>query len=537
MKILRADKEYREAVAKNTLEYKKDIKNIINETTKAAYKAGDDIVAKAGDMSWHSDLAIWKDAGIKLAKNNNALSQLVAAAQRQLRGDLKNLTRTTGFKGFVGYESVQNLYRTELDKAVIKIMSGTLSQDQVEREVVRNLARSGLRSIDYANGRSDTLDTAVARALRTGCQQMTAAIQDENMESTGENLVYVQEHAGARNEGNGVANHAKWQGKVYYIKPGHDYSEEEARLGYEIKDLWVETGYSIDGAHANNPLGLFGYNCRHLYFPWFEGISELPKPQKKRPSVEYEGRQLDYYAQTQEARKQERKIRALKREKEALDTLGLDSSEVRLKIRQATNKYEAFTSRCNMPRGNRTAYEKGTSDITKTKSYENYKKLANGIVIASKDSQYKEYLLNLSEGNVTLRKNHKRLFEKVKNRGDWVELRKKQLKITDLAALTAYTGDEFAIFTGNNKKILVHGSKKWIISGELWHTIRDNKYIWEAHSHPTFMGKIIPSEEDIQALSLFTWQRKSSIVDLNGRVIEFTASRQDFINELLGIKI
>ena len=377
MKILRADKEYREAVAKNTLEYKKDIKNIINETTKAAYKAGDDIVAKAGDMSWHSDLAIWKDAGIKLAKNNNALSQLVAAAQRQLRGDLKNLTRTTGFKGFVGYESVQNLYRTELDKAVIKIMSGTLSQDQVEREVVRNLARSGLRSIDYANGRSDTLDTAVARALRTGCQQMTAAIQDENMESTGENLVYVQEHAGARNEGNGVANHAKWQGKVYYIKPGHDYSEEEARLGYEIKDLWVETGYSIDGAHANNPLGLFGYNCRHLYFPWFEGISELPKPQKKRPSVEYEGIQLDYYAQTQEARKQERKIRALKREKEALDTLGLDSSEVSLKIRQATNKYDAFTSMCNMPRGNRTRYEVGTGDITKTKAYKHFIKAMN----------------------------------------------------------------------------------------------------------------------------------------------------------------
>ena len=375
MKILRADKEYREAVAKNTLEYKKDIKNIINETTKAAYKAGDDIVAKAGDMSWYSDLAIWRDAGIKLAKNNNALSQLVAAAQRQLRGDLKNLTRTTGFKGFVGYESVQNLYRTELDKAVIKIMSGTLSQDQVEHEVVRNLARSGLRSIDYANGRSDTLDTAVARALRTGCQQMTAAIQDENMESTGENLVYVQEHAGARNEGNGVANHAKWQGKVYYIKPGHDYSEEEARLGYEIKDLWVETGYSIDGAHANNPLGLFGYNCRHLYFPWFEGISELPKSQKKRPSVEYEGRQLDYYEQTQEARKQERKIRALKREKEALDTLGLDNSEVNLKIRQATNKYDAFTSMCNMPRGNRTRYETGTADITKTKAYKDYSEL------------------------------------------------------------------------------------------------------------------------------------------------------------------
>lgn len=82
---------------------------------------------------------------------------------------------------------------------------------------------------------------------------------------------------------------------------------------------------------------------------------------------------------------------------------------------------------------------------------------------------------------------------------------------------------------------------KWcivqLISRELWHTIRDNKYIWKAHSHPTFMSKMRPSEEDIQALSLITWQRKSSIVDLNGRVNEFTASRQDFINDLLGIKI
>ena len=37
MKILNADSEYRKQVAKNTLEYKKEIRNIINEISSAAY--------------------------------------------------------------------------------------------------------------------------------------------------------------------------------------------------------------------------------------------------------------------------------------------------------------------------------------------------------------------------------------------------------------------------------------------------------------------------------------------------------------------
>ena len=63
MKLLNADAEYRKAVARNTLEYKKEIKKIIENIVKEAYIVNADIVANAGNMAWVDDLAVWKDAG------------------------------------------------------------------------------------------------------------------------------------------------------------------------------------------------------------------------------------------------------------------------------------------------------------------------------------------------------------------------------------------------------------------------------------------------------------------------------------------
>ena len=38
-----------------------------------------------------------------------------------------------------------------------------------------------------------------------------------------------------------------------------------------------------------------------------------------------------------------------------------------------------------------------------------------------------------------------------------------------------------------------------------------------------------------ETLKLFTWQEKSIIIDLKGNTKEFTASTQDWINEILGV--
>ena len=392
MKMLNADPDFRKAVAKNTLEYKREVRKIINDITKAAYKANEEIVAGAGNMSWANDLSVWKEAGKELT-DNSYLKELMDAFTAQTNGELKNMTQTTGFKTMSGYEGIENAYRRELDKAVIKICSGTFSQDKVVRDVVHDLAQSGLRSIDFASGYSMQLDTAARLAVRTGCHQLAGKIQDENIKQTGENLVYVSKHWGARNTGTGHANHEQWQGRVYFIKEGKDYSEEAKRIGQDyITDLWRATGYSVDGAHESNPTGLYGYNCRHRHYVWFEGASSFPKNhyEKEPAPVTIDGKTYDYYAMTQKMRAMERNIRALKREKEAEEALGNDTRELQVKIKEKTAKYKEFCKMCGVPEEtSRLRYECGTADLKKTKAWDSYamqlKGMESGINKPNKD--------------------------------------------------------------------------------------------------------------------------------------------------------
>lgn len=390
MKMLNADPDFRKAVAKNTLEYKREVRKIINDITKAAYKANEEIVAGAGNMSWANDLSVWKEAGKELT-DNSYLKELMDAFTAQTNGELKNMTQTTGFKTMSGYEGIENAYRRELDKAVIKICSGTFSQDKVVRDVVHDLAQSGLRSIDFASGYSMQLDTAARLAVRTGCHQLAGKMQDENIKQTGENLVYVSKHWGARNTGTGHANHEQWQGRVYFIKEGKDYSEEAKRIGQDyITDLWRATGYSVDGAHESDPTGLYGYNCRHRHYVWFEGASSLPKEQAEPKPVTIDGKTYDYYAMTQKMRAMERNIRALKREKEAEEALGNDTRELQVKIKEKTAKYKEFCKMCGVPEEtSRLRYECGMADLKKTKAWDSYamqlKGMESGINKPNKD--------------------------------------------------------------------------------------------------------------------------------------------------------
>ncbi len=373
MKLLTSDPEYRKAVAKNTLEYKREIRDVINNITKEAYKANDEIVAGAGNMAWIDDLSVWKQNAKELT-DKSFLPRLVEMFSEQTAGALKNMTQTTGFKTMNGYEAVENAYQRELDKAIIKVCSGTFSRDKVIQDTVHNLAQSGLRSIDFASGYSMQLDTATRMAVRTGCHQMAGKVLDNNIMVSGENLVYVSKHWGARNTGIGHANHEQWQGHVYFVKEGQDYRTEAKRIGQDyITDLWRATGYSVDVAHENDPLGLYGYNCRHNHHPWFEGVSSYPKESPEPSPVIINGKEYDYYAVTQKMRALERNIRALKREKEALKALGMDTQEINVKISRKRREYKEFCQSAGVnEKPARLRYECGTSDLKKTQAWKKY---------------------------------------------------------------------------------------------------------------------------------------------------------------------
>ncbi|MGN0289015.1 MAG: phage minor capsid protein, partial [Lachnospiraceae bacterium] len=145
MKLLRADKAYQMAVAENTKAYKRQVQEIIDKTLEETNKGNKELIAEAANMAWNNDLSMWQEHGVNL-KEPNSMSQLMAAFQIQTAKELKNITRTTGFRNTVlGTTGVLNAYQKELDLAVLKIASGTFSYDQAVNDCVTARCGNGIQ--------------------------------------------------------------------------------------------------------------------------------------------------------------------------------------------------------------------------------------------------------------------------------------------------------------------------------------------------------------------------------------------------------
>lgn len=351
MKQLHATPEYEAEVARNTLEYKKAVKRAIAETERIAKLTCDEIIANAGDMSFNYDLSMWEQSGQKLTKNS-AFTRQVRRFQILTGKKLKNLTQTTGFKTPHSTIKVQDAYQHALDKALMKVTTGTFSFDRAVEDCVRELASSGLRNINYASGRSYQLDTAARMCIRTASAQLASNITMQHCDEMGTDLVEVDSHWGARPE------HAVWQGKIY------------SRSGKNKK----YPNFSI--CRYGEVDGLCGANCRHTFYPFFEGIS-TPNTWEKEPEPKgYRDKMYTYTEATQKQRQMERNIRATKREIEAVKAMNGDSKILEAKKRKQINEYHDFSNAMGIrAKDNRLRVVTGSSDLTKTKSGKEIKRV------------------------------------------------------------------------------------------------------------------------------------------------------------------
>lgn len=337
MRILQADPAYIKEVAENTKAYKAEVTEIIKQTTREAKKAGNELVADAGMMAYNNDLSMWELAGQDLSKPSG-MSQIINSFQKDLNGQLKNLTRTTGFKNTaLGTTGVKQAYQRALDTALLEVSTGSFSFDEACNKVVREMAHSGLRSIDYASGRSYQLDTSARMCVRTSMNQMAGRITEANCKESGVDLVIVSQHEGAR------PDHADVENQVFSMSGKSDKYPDFS------DPLPCDGG---EGAGYGDPAGICGVNCRHTFYPYWEGVSEIPEPLDVWEEKEVDGKTYDYYDATQHQRSMEREIRALKREEYVAEPS--DRQEIDRKIRAKTSEYHRFSNEVGIrPKDNR----------------------------------------------------------------------------------------------------------------------------------------------------------------------------------------
>ena len=298
--------------------------DLIKEIAAATKKQQQEIREAFGDSGVRTiryDNAIYQAAGIS-AQPLEQSPQLVRVLERGYKatmGEWENFTRTYANAG-------QRAYLKAVDKAYVLTQSGTVSYSEAVKEAIEEIAAAGGVKVDYPSGRSDTIETATLRAVRTGIAQTCAEVTQRRMDEVGWDIVLTSAHLGART-GDGMDNHTNhfwWQGR-FFSRSGNDPRFPPFRV-----------------CGLGDVQGISGANCRHSFGP---GDGEH-NPYQDFDSDENQ----KAYEMTQRARELERRIRNTKREvmglRAALDAPSVDPKAL-TDVQKAYDRKAAVLQRQN----------------------------------------------------------------------------------------------------------------------------------------------------------------------------------------------
>lgn len=259
-----------------------DITQEIARYTKLQREEVADAMEEAGVKAMAYDKAVYEAAGIttEALEQSPALVRILQRDYEATMGEWSNMTRTTA-------EAAQSLFISECDNAYHKVISGAVSYTQAVREAVDTVAQNGV-IVRYPTGHRDTIETATARAVRTGISQASGDISMQRMKEQEWDIILVSAHIGARTGDGGAnpGNHLWWQGQ-FYSRTGQDKRFPPFSL----------TGYGTGE-------GLGGWNCRHSFGPG-DGVNNPYKDIETEDNV-----RLEKLEQRQRAL--ERRIRKIK---------------------------------------------------------------------------------------------------------------------------------------------------------------------------------------------------------------------------------
>ena len=316
---------------KSTEEIEQTLKEALNATYPEMYKLYDDVA------NWecvrNKDIYEQVNGTFIPPEENEYMKQISEAIKAQTKDALSNLSQSYGFSVMMGTKRVfmpfAQYYQQYVDAAIMDIISGGYDYNRVIRRVVTQMTNSGLRTVDYASGRSNRVPVAVRMSILTGVSQITGRINERNAKLLGTEYFEVDWHPGAR------PSHAIWQGKVY--------SKEE-----------LETVCGL-----GTVTGLCGANCYHVYYPFIPGISERlytdewleEQNRKEFETKEWNGKEYNLYEQTQKQRQMETAMRAQREKIDALKAAKVSSDEITLakaKYQAQLNEYSRFCRQMNL---------------------------------------------------------------------------------------------------------------------------------------------------------------------------------------------
>ena len=210
-----------------------------------------------------------------------------------------------------------------------EVISGVTSYNQAVRNATRQMVTNGLTGFIDHGGHRWSPEAYAAMDIKTTMMNAGRAAVMERNEQYGNDLYQVSSHAGAR------PLCYPWQGKI--ISSSGRSGTTTDLYGNEIV---IHSEDEIESFRYGG--GLFGVNCGHypmVFIPNFSTIRDVPQDKQTNDRV---------YAESQEQRALERKIRQEKLELDTLKAQGADKALIdaqKQKVKAADAEINDFCER------------------------------------------------------------------------------------------------------------------------------------------------------------------------------------------------
>ena len=276
-----------------------------------------------------------------------ALQTQIQAFSNMTKGTYMNLVKTSvlGFTlkdtlGNARFYNIAEAYQYAVDQALLSISQGKDTFNNQMYSLLKQFGNSGIRTIDYASGRSRRLDSAMFMNLKDALKELHNETQQIIGESFGADGVEISVHE------NPADDHEDIQGRQFSNEEFDKLQNGETAIDYK--------GISHEPIHngkERRPIGEL--NCYHKIFAILLGVSE-PRctneqleeiKERNEKGFDFEGKHFTMYEGTQLQRRIETEIRKQKDNqilgREADNKLLI--SDAQFKITQLTNRYKELS--------------------------------------------------------------------------------------------------------------------------------------------------------------------------------------------------
>lgn len=237
--------------------------------------------------------------------------------------ELDNFVNQTLITTNMGEGTVTRMYRKIVEETTGRVLAGTTTINKAVAETTIRWANKGIETgfIDRG-GHIWSLERYAETVIRSTVNRTYNELRMSRMQDYGVDLVLVSSLPDAREICSLI------QGKVASISGEHPDYPPITDYGY------------------GEPGGIRGINCRHIFYPFVEGINENNQPQYNESEVH------ERYEQTQKQRYYEGQIRKAKRSLKLAEEFGDEDTILKYKrlVRSRQAKVREFIAEHNLPR-------------------------------------------------------------------------------------------------------------------------------------------------------------------------------------------